>query len=507
MSGKGFRLGNQRSLRLVRQGKRPIAAEPDPEFFELPNDPDLLSEVRWPLKYRKPGQPQTSRLMTLPPETKNSTGLGTSRIPRGLLIVLMAVLGSLSLASLVRGSANALGWTTVGLSRDLSSYWSTAQVLIEGENPYRAVLETSPSIRPPASVLEKAPTHRPYPMAAPLQLLLLSPLAALSWKTATLIFLTLNLGAALVLPFLLFRTVTAVPKTGALLLALWFWGMLPTRNAISNGQSTVLVLLFLFLAVRLAKRSPVFSGALLALGLAKYSIGLPVLAWFAICGAWLPLLVAGSLHLGALVSMAAVTSSSPVGLLLEYILMVRRYLPPVGDIDLPGWILRAGGPEGLAAALTGIGALAASGLLLGWLRWRQTADPATRGKTSAAAIALFGYLVVTSLPFVYHRGYDALVLIIVPYVALAVNDGCEHEAAWPFLALLDRYSFELAMVILAVFLLPRQSLAARSAVWEPVLLFGSTLATFGLWLLSARLLWRTSGRCTGDSTAAVSPEY
>jgi hypothetical protein len=108
----------------------------------------------------------------------------------------------------------------------------------------------------------------------PFEALLLSPLAALPYKTAYLIWGFLNALIWLGLPFML-RPFSPVPKQWIAYLALWLI-FAPLGVALFQGQSSLILLLFYALAYIYWRRDQSFiAGVCLGLGLFKFQFVLP----------------------------------------------------------------------------------------------------------------------------------------------------------------------------------------------------------------------------------------
>src|SRR6266566_6258082 len=96
----------------------------------------------------------------------------------------------------------------------------------------------------------------------PFEALLLSPLGALPYKTAYLIWGSINAMLWLVLPYVL-RQYAAVPEDGLAYLALWFI-FAPLGVALYQGQSSIILLLVYTLTfINLKGRRDLLAGAFL----------------------------------------------------------------------------------------------------------------------------------------------------------------------------------------------------------------------------------------------------
>ena len=135
----------------------------------------------------------------------------------------------------------------------------------------------------------------------PFEALLLAPLAALPYKTAYVIWGSVNALIWLILPYLL-RPYAPAPRDSLAYLTLWFI-FAPLGVALFQGQSSLILLLFYALTFISLKRGYELSaGVCLALGLFKFQFVVPFalillvrkkwrfVAGFAVCAAVLSLL-------------------------------------------------------------------------------------------------------------------------------------------------------------------------------------------------------------------------
>lgn len=111
-------------------------------------------------------------------------------------------------------------------------------------------------------------------------LLLLSPLATLSWANAKLAFLCINILLMLLTAILIVRRIpfadVQLAAIDELFIFLIYIDLSATRIAVENGQTTLLVFLLMLVAVLYAPRDWRISGLALGLALSKYSLSLPI---------------------------------------------------------------------------------------------------------------------------------------------------------------------------------------------------------------------------------------
>src|SRR2546430_2956265 len=119
----------------------------------------------------------------------------------------------------------------------------------------------------------------------PFEALLLSPLAALSYRSAYLIWSSINAMLWLVLPYV-FRRYAAVPGDELAYLALWFI-FAPLGVALYQGQSSIVLLLVYFLTfISLKGSRDLLAGVFLGLGLFKFQFVVPFALIFLLRKKW-----------------------------------------------------------------------------------------------------------------------------------------------------------------------------------------------------------------------------
>jgi hypothetical protein len=119
----------------------------------------------------------------------------------------------------------------------------------------------------------------------PFEALLLSPLAALPYRTAYLIWGLVNALVWLVLPYFV-RPYAPVPRDALGYFALWFL-FAPLGVALYQGQSSLLLLLLYAITfVHLKRRSDLTAGLCLGLGLFKFQFVLPFVLIFLFRRKW-----------------------------------------------------------------------------------------------------------------------------------------------------------------------------------------------------------------------------
>jgi Glycosyltransferase family 87 len=129
--------------------------------------------------------------------------------------------------------------------------------------------------------------HGPLPfMRAPFELLLLAPLAALTYAHALVAWYVINIGLLLVVAFVLACEAEFL-KTRLALLLIAIAMFDPVRTALIQGQdSFLLLLLFSLVYVNLTRGREALAGCLIALAALKPQFVLPLLLVLLVCRRW-----------------------------------------------------------------------------------------------------------------------------------------------------------------------------------------------------------------------------
>jgi hypothetical protein len=332
------------------------------------------------------------------------------KIVRLIVLAALAAWALISLARLVQQTLSPAG------GNDLYTYWYAGHFLREGQDPFKSFI-AGELPRVPVHYLDRTVTSLdeiifpglvPAPASTPAAFYLLAPLAFLSWKTAKLVWLVFNLLFLGLIPFLLLRIFPGgkwldwQEFTG---LACLLAGLTATRYAAASGQVTFLILDLMLGAVILAERRPWLAGLLLGLACSKYSLSIGILVLFLLLEPRPRLVLAALLvQLAGLVALVLHTGTGPLEFLGEYTQMVSLHASMEG-IHLAGLFPRSGLDTWLGVGLT----LVVGVPLFIW-RWnfpRKIGQslPALARAILAVLLSLWALLVV------YHRAYDAMVVI------------------------------------------------------------------------------------------------
>ena len=306
--------------------------------------------------------------------------------------------------------------------------------MIQGRDPYEAFFAGEQPALPIAYwdgvVLERYPVAQPYleitPSNTPAMLLLLSPLATLSWANAKLAFLCINILLMLLTAILIVRRIpfadVKLAPIDELFIFLIYIDLSATRIAVENGQTTLLVFLLMLVAVLHAERDWRISGLALGLALSKYSLSLPIFLFLLLKKKFRILLFAVGVQLLGILGIAAITGTSPLTIVLENIqLFVRLFDQP--GIHLSRWFEGVSNNVLVSMLPVLMMTLAVFIPMYFWFRAR----PNLSNMQDVIDFHLLTILFLWTMLVAYHRLYDTLILIV--FVVL-IYKGLSMPSLW-----------------------------------------------------------------------------
>ncbi len=293
-------------------------------------------------------------------------------------------------------------------SIDFHSYWYAAHFLREGRDPYQAYLTTT-TPTPPISYLDgitvnddpAQPNLQQVPVNTAPILLLLAPLAYLSWVPAKGVWLVLNMLLMLIAPWLTLWLAgqhdIKLSRWGQIAVAVAFYAIAAPRFVVGYGQTSLLVYDLMMGALLLYRQHPVMAGVALGIALSKYSLVFPILLLFAYRQQWRVLAVAAAVQFAGVLVINGIGGTTLFTTLQAYLVLASEHTAKsgihIGSLYNGSTLFRVVAPLGLTL---GVGALL----------YRQRRRFVSIGEFSLIVIGLlWGVLVV------YHRMYDGLLLL------------------------------------------------------------------------------------------------
>jgi hypothetical protein len=301
---------------------------------------------------------------------------------------------------------------------DFASFYPAAQMVRQGESArlYDPGLQREMQQQFPLSVRER---RGPLPyVRPPFEALLFIPLAYFKYPLACVVWTGFNVILLLVAAVILSRIRGQQPSASTYgLIALLSFAFFPVASDLVVGQDSILLLLILAVGFRLLLRGKEFEcGAVLALGLFKFHLVIPLLAVFV-------LRKKGRLVLGfaAVASVLLAISWMMVGTtgIWEYPRYLWRLnrLPQLGMVNVPNMpnirgLLSSvlGNGSFPAAAHWFLGGIVVLGIVIASRSWR--------GEDRNSVVAAFCFSIVITLATSYYANAYDLTLLLVPLVLL-----------------------------------------------------------------------------------------
>ncbi len=369
-------------------------------------------------------------------------------------LVVLIFLGATSLGRLVLQTFSEEG------GNDLYTYWYAGHFLREGKDFYKAFLNDAlPSV--PVRYLDRTvdtldgiifPGLVPAPASTTPAFFLLAPLAFLSWPLAKATWLVLNLSLLGAIPFLIVRL---FPKHNWLkgwefigfMLALV--GLTSTRYAAASGQITFLVLDLLLATLILAENKPWVAGTLLGLALSKYSLAMGILILFIFFEPKVRLVIAaGIVQIVGIICLMLLSGSGFLEIMSEYIRMAFWHA------GREGIHLAAALQSGQSWVIIALGLTLAVGIPLIIWRWKFAGRLYNESLFPLTRYHLAVILILWMLLVVYHRAYDAMVVItffgLVAYIA-------KQPKAWGMSKLVRTGLISFSIIALVLLMVPSGS--------------------------------------------------
>ena len=223
---------------------------------------------------------------------------------RWVLTAVMICLSLYAAGSIAVSVANSIDSTG---GTDLFTYWRINHFTRQGEDPYKAFLQGSDIQLPVQYIGGHTATSYPIvetdvnqklPGNSPPIMFLLLPFSFLSWTTAKIIWMFLNIVLILATPWLAFRLFASnLSLLLCSMVALVYYGLPGTRAAIVTGQTSALIIFLILLTLWLVRnKRDWLAGLALGIALSKISVALPLFLFLIYKRNWISL-VLGSMEL------------------------------------------------------------------------------------------------------------------------------------------------------------------------------------------------------------------
>ncbi len=395
---------------------------------------------------------------------------------------------------------------------DFLSPYLQSRLWLRGMDPYSSenFLKFWPGDKPPfnfiikdaaeGSLVSKRGVPSPYP---PTAFVVLAPLALASWKTAQFLWITLSLAA---IGFIIWSLVEIAGASWrdrkSWVFAAFTLALAPFHSGLATGNPVVLVVALCSASIWAERKSRIFLCAtLLALAVClKPQIGMCFLLFFIVQQCWNVAVIAGSISL-VLSSLAVVRLAVTGAPWFSSYLQTTRQIFQSGAINdftplNPVWFHMLNLQVVLYPLLGGIRLANFVAVLFGaalgglWL-WKHVKS----GPHEACLLSLSALLVISLMP-VYHRTYDAA-LVVFPLAWLMLDQQGPKRFARPGLALIAIFLSPGGVFVHQLAMrahLPAEVL--NSVSWRVFVVSHQTWALFFLAVFLLRSMFRASLRET-----------
>ena len=396
---------------------------------------------------------------------------------------------------------NTLAWYG---ATDLYSWWWSGHVIRQGGDPYQAYFDHTVIELPvrylDGFVVHSLPISRGLPAVptnSPPMLFLLHLLSYLSWDTAKVTWMLLNMAMVATIPWLVLRLLPVrLNALFQLIIILAFYGMLGPRMAVAQGQTSPLVfLLMLSTLLWVRKQHRWLPGVALGIALSKFSVAIPLFLLLVHKRKWSVIAIGLLVQVLGFAGMAFLGERSPMDSLLDYVSITSRHAAAEG-IHLTGMY----SASTMVIVLIGI-TFSFATLVPIWFYSRQH----SKGPNSELRdYAVFAALSLWALLVAFHQAYDLMLAIL----AIALLLGVVRESGrWHLSPLQLLTVFVLFIATIAVLSLPGRFLEVfigSYVSWWLTFLVGaittSLIVLLGACLLLLRQLSRLPSASTGLPT-------
>ena len=382
-------------------------------------------------------------------------------------------------------------------SRDFHQFWYAGHFVRQGQDPYGAFFAREQPHLPvqylDGVIVDQYPVAQPNlamtPTNTPIMVLLLTPFSFFSWSVAKWMFLIVNLLLMAVTGWLVLRRVpfagVQLAPIDELLLFLVYFDLSATRIAIENGQTTLIVFLFMLLSILYAKRSWQIAGLALGVALAKYSLSLPVFLFFLYKRNFRLLLLAIAVQILGVLALAAIAQTSPVTIAMENVRLFVEIFNQAGVyINLASQLDLLTSNQLIRQIPVLLMTLLVFLLAFLWLRRRKIR---VSSSDEVMDFHILTILFVWTMLVGYHRLYDTLILIF--FVVLVIK-GFAYPKLWKLNSRERTLLLTLMAAIPPILILPERVVDYIFPTYYGPISNGVTAALFIIMLVTSMFLLR-----------------
>jgi hypothetical protein len=346
----------------------------------------------------------------------------------------LALLWALAFASILQGFVYAVRYST-------DFQWSPTRLLIDGVNPYAVALSGN---------LDGKILMSQFPPYQHLLYIVFLPLALLPYTAAKWVWALINFGFACGAIAIL-RRMFRLSLVQALTLAGLFFIATPYRNAVGNGQTSLLCLVTLLIAWTSLRTSEAGAGVSLSLLLTKYSFAPPVLLWFLLTRKWRMLIASLICLMSGWLLFSRICHENPLTTLGQPLQVAAMYSEAEGGGDIMTLIQSFGWDRSITSALK-LSSLAGLLTTCLWIGVLKLSAPRLTETEILTCLCLVSLLAIRHLAydFVFVSPVAALALVLPRPAQLAAFALISY--LWFGVKILDSFAINGKWVELASFL-------------------------------------------------------
>lgn len=370
---------------------------------------------------------------------------------------------------------------TIGISTgwDLRGMWNFDHAIIDGINPYPYALRGECYMP-----LDFDGDCLPI-LNTPLFALITTPIAALDWNKAQVVWFILNIISIMIILALIERKLLPVPVQipRFILLVLLFFASGPVSSILQIGQTSIIIFVFALLGFILLPKSQLLAGVFIGLALSKYSLTFLIVLYLLLDHKYRALTTAILTQVIGLLLISLFVNTPPQTILADYVTLATRFVDSTTEFNLHSRIIDLGLSRSMAFALDLIGLAITSMTILVYVKFSKSRDQRLDN------VLMLPFLLIASIPFVYHRHYDSVVLILLtmPYFWDKQNRDKSLSNSW-----FEKYSLPVVIVVvLFVLYYPRTLIPySTSPTLQTGLLFLDTFTILLTWAVLLSRIWQ-----------------
>jgi hypothetical protein len=418
--------------------------------------------------------------MTCGEHLMNATRSKVANVHRIMLVLWICILIGFFGARVSKFFFHTDGTFGISAGWDLRGLWDLNHAVLDGVNPYPYALRGECYL--PDDYDGKCNANG----NTPLFWFITTPIAILDWGTAQIVWFSLNIISSLLILVIIERQFLPFPiqNLRLILLVLLFFASGPVSSIILIGQTSLIIVLFALLGFVLLPKNEFLAGIFLGLALSKYSLTFLLILYLFLDRRYTALLAALLTQVIGLLFLSLFISTPLQVVLSEYFVLVSQFVDSATEFNLHSRIIDLGLGQSLAFALDLVGLAITFATILIFVNFGRKQNP----KLVNALILPF--LLIGSIPFVYHRHYDAVVLILLTIPYYWDRPGKLQIPSTPWFA---RHSLSIPIALVLFVLYYPRTVASFSAypALQTGLLFLDTITMLLIWTVLLVRIWRS----------------